>query len=252
MKKRSMFMKYRSWKYCGLLMRVVLAVFVALAAGAVPAISAGGGKPAPNPKMRLTIMPGFDVVGDGAVYVDDSAQKVEAQIWAGGSEDFTLRLYDSSRKFTVNYTSIDCGPSPCGTNAYNDGWWINIRQIGTMAPGETRWTRAHLMVAPSRNTSTTFSWCGGLDFVPEGGVSLADITQECAGSDYLVSVYRDPSLRRWTVSTADPIHGPDGKHVSPFSDLTIKTNRSSLTTGPYRTTFQLQIDCVSYCDQLPQ
>ena len=222
-----------------------------LAGLAAPSATAQGkGKPVPNPKVSVTILNGLDVsadrvyagTGEPVPYVD-GVDGAEAQIWAGGSEDMTLRLYVSTRKFNVRHLFIDCGSSACtpvADGTYTNGWFINIRQIGTMAVGETKWTRAHVMVTPSNKTSTSFNWCGDINFDPSSfGVTLLQTTTTCSGSNYLVSVFRSSSTD-WTVSTSDP-RDSGLLHIAPISGLLQNLTRGTLWNGIYQTSFQLHI-----------
>ena len=222
-----------------------------LAGLAAPSATAQGkGKPVPNPKVSVTILNGLDVSAD-KVYADtgepvpyvDGVDGAEAQIWAGGSEDMTLRLYVSTRKFNVSHSNGRCGsPTPCtlvDDGTYENGWFINIRQIGTMAVLETKWTRAHVMVTPSNKTSTSFNWCGPLNIVPPLGVTLLQTTTTCSGSNYLVSVFRSSSTD-WTVSTSDP-RDSGLLHIAPISGLLQNLTRGTLWNGIYQTSFQLHI-----------
>jgi len=128
-------------------------------------VEAQKGKPAPNPKVQVTIPtdPALGLIADQAVPYQDGVNGVEAQIWAGGSGDMTLRLYNTTRKFTVNAICATAGG--CGEyseRTYHDGWFINIQQIWDMNIGETRWTRAHVLVQPNKNSTYSFDWCGSL------------------------------------------------------------------------------------------
>ncbi|RPI27102.1 MAG: hypothetical protein EHM61_09605 [Acidobacteria bacterium] len=213
-----------------------------LFAAAVPSAQAQSkGKPSPNPKVSVEILPYWNVEGDqpametidgqeqflGWQPYKDGVDGVEAQIWAGGSEDMTLRLYDSPRRFRAGYSCWNPTggtPSCQGAPDPNTGWFINIRQIGNMAEGETLLTDAHIAVEPAKSSLTSFNWCG---------------SGTCQGSGFLVSVQKDAT--GWTVSSVDPTSFFGGS-VVPIAGLTRRTSRTTQFLGLYQLTFQLRIE----------
>ena len=75
--------------------------------------AAAQGKGKPAPRASVTIDSGFDISADGLGTYVDGRSGVDAQIWAGGSEDLTLNLNNSKRYFNVYHTFQGCGGFSC-------------------------------------------------------------------------------------------------------------------------------------------
>ncbi|MBI2835146.1 MAG: hypothetical protein HYX76_12045 [Acidobacteria bacterium] len=249
-------------------------------------------KPTPNPTAAVTFADreGDDFRSDftdslSHSYVhgpDGSGGTIDAQFYVGGSEDLTLNLIRSARKFSGSYTFVGCpdgslDPSACGgmgNGGFGDGWFINVHKIADMPPGWTQWTTAAFTAAfgqtpiggrnPKYETLWTFSWChdgsGAWSTYPDRIETLSFGCGDLAVGQYahgwqMVLVTRSPNDPQtgqpnytWTVS-ADPIEGTPVGDLSGLVERT-KTN-STIPHGFYRTRFQLLIACVSGCGVLP-
>ena len=122
-------------------------------------------KPAPNPTAAVTFVDrdGDDFRSDHSVsgshsYVhgpDGNGGSIDTNFYVTGSQDLTLNLIRSTRKFFGAYTFVGC---PDGSTVrencnglpdggFIDGWFINVHKIADMPPGTTQWTTAAFTAA---------------------------------------------------------------------------------------------------------
>lgn len=251
----------------------------------VSALTAGrpqAAKPVPNPTAAVTFADreGDDFRSDFSVSgshtyangADGSGGSIDGGFYVGGSEDLTLNLIRSARKYFGTYTFVKCpGGSTdrqtCGgipDGQFFDGWFLNIHKIADMLPGTTRWTVAGFSAAfgqratgrtnPRYDTVWTFFWCNDGAAYP----LITPLPNGCGDAQpdgQVVSVTRsanDPTTNQpsytWLVS-ADPIPDTPVGDMSELRELT-KTGTINMH-GFYKTRFQLMVTCTSGCSQLP-
>lgn len=204
--------------------RGLMVAAVTMGLGALTFAAAPAGKPTANPRCGVTFADRSEdaVRSDGRSSYQNGLDNVECQIWAGGSEDATLRLgKNTTRRFTIDYRNALSSNTPASVTP--DGWFLNIRNIGTMAVGATKTTQAGMQ---AEGDSYMFRWCGG-DTRCGGGAD--------PGST-LVAVTR-LSQTTWSVTT-DLASGGDDIAV-----LLQPSKNTYRATGLYHLPFGLEIYC---------
>lgn len=235
-----------------LILSFTCALAVTLAASSVVLAQGkkgGGGSTAPNPRIQVTFSDasGDLLVSDGfGVYTDCEGDTTPAdcaglgQIWVGGSEDATFTATASgSRRFQVTcplsgITGVCVADTPLST----DGWFLNIRGIGTMAPGE------------SRLTTAVFSFdgqaAGQTPALPNRRLRWAGVV----GSSQLVLVTRAATGYVWMVTTTPDQQEPGVGSLAVLEEQNARTSKYT-ARGSYQMPFTaLVIECIRDCDKL--
>jgi hypothetical protein len=202
------------------------AVAAALLALHAEPSAAQKGKTPPNPTVAVTIEDEPNgVASDGLGPYAHGQGGVEAQIWASGSQDVTLRLPDTSpRRYRVLGAL--------------DGWFMNVRNIGAMPISSTKLTEAS--VATDHHW---YRWCG------PATAPATTVTSNCtfdrpAPASSLVSVTRDTQFS-WTVTTFAAAPAGDVTVVlEPFRNVLRPTGETAIL--PLR----LKVECIANCQNL--
>ncbi len=185
--------------------------------------------------------PGDGIKSDGAAYVNGGNAGLEVRVWINGSQDVTVGTFQSGRTINFSYApAIDVAQPtlnpPAGT--LKDNAFMNIRNIGAMAVGTTKITRASFNTAVGH-----FRWLGGAN--PSTGAT----TDPSYGSQAVV-VYR-ADANTWHVHTPVPAESGywDGSPVQvnyTAGDLNVllKEAKGKLTpVGLYHMAFGLTVTC---------
>ena len=274
--------------------RVWPALFAVLMMGMLAAVpGAQRGKPAPQPTGAITFADrtgdafrsDASLPGGSNTYVngsDGAGGSIEVSFYATGSQDLTVNLIRSYRKFVGAYAFVGCPDGSTGDRSrcngladgsFNDGWFINVHKIADLPPGWTQWTTASFTAAfgqsviggrnPKYETRWVFSWCHNANGLWSQSPDRIDTLSFGCGEQVvgkypngwqMVKVTRSPNHANgqpnytWTVS-ADPIDGTPIGDMSGLTEFT-KTN-AAIPHGFYRTRFQLSVSCTSGCSQLP-
>jgi hypothetical protein len=193
--------------------------------------------------MQVTMDDHLDgFASDGGGPYHDGLNGVEAQIWSGGSEDVTLRLYyrNTNRRFSASCAGSTATssnvPLPCADGAYysSNGWFLNIRRIGNMPQGSWLVTDAALYVdgdgAGETSPMKRFIWNG----INSNKVLVTRGTQSNANT--------------WSVTT---VPNPSTTGVGDLAVLDQQKRSNAFTVlGSYHMPFSLTVTCIANCQFL--
>ena len=215
-----------------------------------------------SPTASVTFADGYSLYGDGSAYAEGSG--ISTSFHVGGSGDLTLNLLNSNRRFNG---IVSCAGAVCQAPAttFLDGWFVNIHDIASMAPGETRWTQAAFIAEfgikqsgkSGYQTHYSFSWCyDGSSYTgafPPSPFSIAPLSNWCVGQQnggsQMVSVLRSiTGTPTWSVTSSSPISGAP---VGPRAELEVTTSNTSSSLGLYNAGFYLTVACQSRCEVFP-